>query len=153
MVLSLKTDSSPRSTLARKAAQQNIPNLKTLTEDLSRQDRHPMVGVSVDVAQCHGRVNPMIVTLVWYARIGKLGPIVVLLTCLQTMRHFQCTGFGDSIIFLDGRQLSEYLMGLRQGSRVARPSWIQLSSVVVNTLQRLDCGAMIVDPITRNVIM
>ena len=37
---------------------------KTLTEDLSRQARHPMTVVSVDTAQCYGRVNHAIMTLV-----------------------------------------------------------------------------------------
>ena len=61
---------------------------KTPTEDLSRQARHPMAVVSVGRAQCYGRVNHMIMALVWYALIGKLGPIAGLPTCLQTMTYF-----------------------------------------------------------------
>ena len=55
---------------------------KTLTEDLSRQAQHPMVVVSVDAAHRYDRVNHMIMALVWYALIGKIGPILVLLTCM-----------------------------------------------------------------------
>ena len=84
---------------------------KTLTENLSGQARHPMAVVSVDAAQCYDRVNHVIMALVWYALIGKMGPIPVLLTCMQTMRLFQRTGFGDSATFLDGGQLSIYMMG------------------------------------------
>jgi hypothetical protein len=65
---------------------------KTLTEDLSRHSIHPMVVVSVDVVRCHDRVNNVIMELVWYALIGKLGPIAVVLHCLQTMRFYQRTG-------------------------------------------------------------
>ena len=43
-------------------------------------------------------------------------------------------------------------MGLRQGSRATPPSWIQLSSVIVNVLQGLECGAMLANPITVAVI-
>jgi hypothetical protein len=94
----------------------------------------------------------MITALVWYALLGKLSPIAVLLTCLQTMRLLQRTGFRDSATFLDGRQLLKYLMGLGQRSRRALPSWIQLGSMIVNVLQGLACGAVIIDPITRNVM-
>ena len=61
---------------------------KISTEELSRQARHPMAVVSVGRAQCYGRVNHMIMALVWYALIGKLGPIAGLPTCLQTMTYF-----------------------------------------------------------------
>ena len=95
---------------------------KTPTEDLSRQARHPMKVVSVDAAQCYVRVNHVIMALVWYALIGMMGPILVLLHCMQNMRLFQRTGFGDSTTFLDGGRLLKYLMGLGQGSRGAPPS-------------------------------
>ena len=85
---------------------------KTLTENLSRHAQHPMVVVSVDAAQCYDRVNHVIMTLVWYALIGKMGPILVLLHCMQHMRLFQRTGFGSSTTFLDGGRLSKYLMVL-----------------------------------------
>ena len=111
-----------------------------------------MAVVSVDAAQCYDRVNHVIMALVWCALIGKMGPILVLLACMQNMRLFQRTGFGNSTTFLDGAQLLKYLMGLGQGSRGAPPSWIQLSSVIVNVLQGLNCGAKIADPITGDVI-
>ena len=41
-----------------------------------------MTVVWVDAPQCYNRVNHVIVALVWYALIGKLGPVLVLLTCL-----------------------------------------------------------------------
>ena len=125
---------------------------KTLTEDLSRQARYLMAVVSVDTAQCYDIVNHVIMALMWYALIRKLGPITVLLTCLHTTRFFQRTGCGDSATFLDGQHLLKYLMGLGQGSRDVPSSWIQPSSVIIHVLKSLDCGAMIVDPITRNAI-
>ena len=61
---------------------------KTLTEDLSRQSRHPMAVVSVDAAQCYDRVNHVIMSLLWLALNRHVGPIAVILSCLQTMRVF-----------------------------------------------------------------
>ena len=58
---------------------------KTLMEDLSRQSRTPMSVVSVDAAQCYDRINHVIISLVWLTLIGVVGPIKVLLHCLQTM--------------------------------------------------------------------
>ena len=118
---------------------ENVKFNKTLTEDLSRQARHSMVVVSVDIAQCYDRVNHMIMALFWLALIGNMAPILVLLHCIQNMRLFQRTGFGNSTTFLDGGRLLKYLMGVGQGSRGAPPSWIQLTSVIVKVLQGLDC--------------
>ena len=111
-----------------------------------------MAVVSVDAAQCYDRVNHVIMSLVWLALIRHLGPIAVMLSCLQTMRLFQRTGFGDSTTFLDGGNLDEYLIGLGQGSRGAPASWVQISSMIVMILRSLNYGAKIIDPITRSVI-
>ena len=88
-------DYFPGNTSAQKAAKQTTQNVKkTFTEDLSRQAWHPMTVVLVDAAQCYDRVNHFIMSLVlWYALIGKLGLIAVLLACLQTMRFFSVHRF------------------------------------------------------------
>ena len=83
-------------------------------EELSRQSKIPMSIVSVDAAQCYDRVNHMIMSLVWLALIGIVGPIKDLLHCLQTMKFFQRTGHGDSSTFTGGE--GSYFMGLGQGS-------------------------------------
>jgi hypothetical protein len=69
---------------------------KTLMADLSRQARHPMTVVSVDAAYCYDRVNHIIMSLVWLVLTGNTPTIVATLICLQTMKFFQQTGFGDS---------------------------------------------------------
>ena len=84
--------------------------------------------------------------LVWLTLIGLIGPIKVLLRCLQTMKFFPRTGYGDSNTFTGGKGF--YFMGLGQGSRGDPPSWICLSSVIVNILRKLKYGAHIVDPMT-----
>jgi hypothetical protein len=45
-----------------------------------------------------------------------------------------------------------YMMGLGQGNRAAPPSWIQLSAVLVNVFKQLELGALVVDPITQELI-
>jgi hypothetical protein len=45
-----------------------------------------------------------------------------------------------------------YMMGLGQGNRAAPPSWIQLSSVLVNVFKQLNLGALIQDPITAEMM-
>ena len=49
-------------------------------------------------------------------------------------------------------QLLKYIMGLGQGSRGAPPSWLQISSVIVNIQRALGYGAKIIDPITKLLI-
>ena len=43
-------------------------------------------------------------------------------------------------------------MGLGQESRGAPPSWICLSSVIVNILRNLKHGAHLIDPMTASLI-
>ena len=69
---------------------------KTLMADLSRQARHPMTVVSADEAYCYDKVNHIIMSLVWLVLTGNTPAIVATLICLQTMKFFQRTGFGDS---------------------------------------------------------
>ena len=123
---------------------------KTLMADNSRQSRIPMSIVSVDARQCYDRVNHVIMSLVWLALLGLTGPIQALLYCLQTMQFYQRTGHGDSSTFTGGEGF--YFMGLGQGSRGAPPSWVCLSSVIVNILRKLKHGARMLDPMTRNLI-
>ena len=73
---------------------------KTLMADLLRQACHPMVVTSADAAYCYDRVNHKIMSLVWLVLTnGKLPAIVAALICLQTMKFFQRTGFGESKTF------------------------------------------------------
>ncbi len=126
---------------------------KTLMADLSRQARHPMAIVSADAAYCYDRVNHIIVSLIWLVLTNSNIPaIVVTLICLQTMKFFQRTGFGESKTFWGGTSLLLYMMGLGQGNRAAPPSWIQLSAVLVTIFKQLNLGAVIQDPISEEMI-
>ena len=126
---------------------------RTLTTDLSRQARQPMTIVSADAAYCYDRVNHVIMSLLWLTLLnGNIAPIVAALVCLQTMKFYQRTGFGDSRTYFGGPNLVKYIMGLGQGSRAAPPSWIQLSSVIVNVYKQLGLGGFFIDPMSETEI-
>jgi hypothetical protein len=112
-----------------------------------------MTIVSADAAYCYNRVNHVIMSLVWLVLTnGNIPAIVAAMVCLQTMKFFQCTGFGESKSFFGGPSMQLYMMGLGQGNRAAPPLWIQLSSVLVNVFKQLNLGALIQDPITAEMI-
>jgi hypothetical protein len=123
---------------------------KTLMADLSRQARYPMTVVSADAAYCYDRVNHILMSLVWLVLTGNTPAIVATLICLQTIKLFQCTGFGDSKSFFGGPRHEPYMMGLGRGNHAAPPSWIQLSAVLVNVYKQLDLGTDVHDPVTNN---
>ncbi len=126
---------------------------KTLMADLSRQARQPMIVTSADTAYCYDCVNHIIMSLVWLVLTkGNIPAIVAALICLQTMKLFQRTRFGESKTFLGGPFYYPYMMGLGQGNRAVPPSWIQLSVVLVNVFKQLNLGALIQDPITVELI-
>jgi hypothetical protein len=126
---------------------------KTLMADLSRQARHPMTIIMADAAYCYDRVNHVIMSLVWLVLTnGNIPATVASLICLQTMKFFQHTGFGESKTFFKGNSFFPYMMGLEQRSRAAPPSWIQLSAVLVTIFKQLALGALIQDPISEELI-
>ncbi len=126
---------------------------KTLMADLSRQARQPMAIILADTAYCYNRVNHVIMSLVWLVLTnGNILSIVAAMICLQTMKFFQQTGFGESKTIFGGPSYWPYMMGLGQGNRAAPPSWIQLSLVLVIFFKQLNLGALIRDPITAAMI-
>ncbi len=96
---------------------------KTFMADLSQQARHPMTVVLADTAYCYNRINHILMSLVWLVLInGNIPAIAASLICLQTMKFFQQTGFGESKTFFGGITYLPYMMGLGQGNRAAPPS-------------------------------
>jgi hypothetical protein len=62
-----------------------------------------MTIVSDDAAYYYDRVNHVIMSLVWLVLTkGNVPTIVLAMVCLQTMKFFQCTGFGESKSFFGG---------------------------------------------------
>ena len=122
---------------------------KTLTVDISRQSRTPMALISVDAAQCYDRVNHIMMGMVWLALQVPFTAVSIIVNCLQYMKIFTRTGWGDSTSYFGGPGTKTPFCGLGQGSKAAPASWIQLSSIIVNVYKAMGFGAKISDPITR----
>jgi hypothetical protein len=120
---------------------------KTLTLDISRQSRTPMAIISVDAAQCYDRVNHRMMALVWLALQVPIQAVSIIVHCLQYMKIFTRTGWGDSTRYFGGNTTDTPFCGLGQGSKAAPASWIQLSSVIVNVYKSMGFGARIRDPV------
>jgi hypothetical protein len=91
--------------------------------------------------------------LVWLALTnGNMPAIVSTLICLQTMKFFQRTGFGESKTFFGGGGIRLYNDGIGAREQGSPPSWIQLSAVLVNMFKQLELRALMVDPITQESI-
>ena len=121
---------------------------KTLTTDISRQSRTPMTLISVDAAQCYDRVNHTMMGLVWLSLQVPITAVTIIINCLQYMKIFTRTGWGDSSKHFGGPTTTTPFCGLGQGSKAAPASWIQLSSIIVNVYKAMGFGAKISDPIT-----
>lgn len=106
---------------------------KILTLDLSRQERRLMALVSVDAAQCYDRVNHTMMLLVWEALGVLQTAISIIVDCLSNMTIYTRTGFGDSTSCFGGRDQIVPFCGLGQGSKAVPASWIQLSSIIINS--------------------
>ena len=111
-----------------------------------------MVVVSVDAEKCYDRVNHLLMSLDWLALANHLGSISIALSCLQPMKFFQRTGFGDSTSFVEGKLSGIKWCGIGQGSKGAPASWLQMSSMIVNAYKAMDYGAAMMDPVTRLLI-
>jgi hypothetical protein len=68
------------------------------------------------------------------------------------MMSFQRTGSGESKTYFGGTNYHPYMMGLGQGNRAVPPLLIQLSAVLVNVFKQLLLGALLLDPITLEMI-
>jgi hypothetical protein len=92
-------------------------------------------------------------TLIWLVLTnGNIPAIVAALLCLQMMKFFQRTGFGKSKTYFGDANCCPFMMGLGQGNRAALPLWIQLSVVLVNVFKQFKLGALLLDPITLEMI-
>jgi hypothetical protein len=81
---------------------------KTITMDISRQSRRPMAILLLDAAQCYDRVHPIMMSLVWLVLLNHIPVISILLSCLQQMKIFTRTGFGDSKTYFGGNPTTPF---------------------------------------------
>ena len=67
----------------------------TLVEDIARGSRIPMAISSCDARQCYDRVLHLVQCMVWMALLKDVSVVFVVLFCLQNMKYFKRTGYGD----------------------------------------------------------
>jgi hypothetical protein len=103
-----------------------------LTMDISRQLRHPLAPMSADADVCYNQINYIIMSLLLLAIIGSMGPVVVMLHPIQTIKFFQRTARGDSITFMGGQGRDSPLQGLCQGNGTAPACWLIISSLLMH---------------------
>ena len=65
------------------------------------------------------------------------------------MTIFTRTGFGDSTTSFGGLDQEIPFCGLGQGSKAAPASWLQLSTMIINSYKSQGHGAIFVDPVTK----
>lgn len=123
---------------------------KTLTTDISRLSQQPLAITSVDAAQCYDRVNHTMMALVWLALKVPFRAVSIIVGCLQFMKIYTRTGWGDSMRYFGGDRQKAPFCRLGQGSKAAPASWIQLSSVIVNAFKSWGFGAKIRDLINNS---
>ena len=124
---------------------------KTLTFDLSRISRTPMVNVSVDAENCFDRISHVILMLLWYAITGDWLLVTMFLRIIGHMRLFQRTGYGDSSTSVGGPSMHQPFQGKGQGSGGAPSAWIHHSSLAILSYLRKGFRSSFLDPLTGNI--
>jgi hypothetical protein len=119
-----------------------------LTMDMSRQFRQPLAAISADADKCYDPINHIVMSLLLQAIVGKTGTVDAMLTPIQSMKFFQCTGRGDSNTHMGGRLESNPLQGLCQGNDCAPACWLMLISTIMVCYKKAGYGSSIVSPMS-----
>jgi hypothetical protein len=99
--------------------------------DESRTHHHPMCIGGNDFGDCYDRIAHPPASIALQSWGVPREAIGVLLTSMQTMRFFLCTGYGESSSSYGGSEF-DCNLGLRQGNAAAGPGFLALSSQIVN---------------------
>ncbi len=94
---------------------------KTLFYDITRQARVPAAIASVDASNCYDRIAHAIASLIFQAFGIPTTAVESMLGCIENMKFFLRTGFGDSTSFAGGR-IHIKTQGLCQGNGAALPA-------------------------------
>jgi hypothetical protein len=108
--------------------------------------------MSADADKCYDRINHIIMSLLLFATIGSMGPVVAILHPIQTMKFFQRTAKGDLTTFMGGQGRDNSLQGLCQGNGAALVCWLIISSLLMHGYQRKGFGSCILAPISGVII-
>ena len=120
---------------------------QVLTYDLARQWKRPLLVASVDAAQCYDRVAHAMAALTLRAYKVHQSSVFAMLRPIQCMEYYLRTGFGESTSFFGGE--GSHKQGLCQGNGAAPPTWLQISTLLINAQHRYRHGITIEAPISK----
>jgi hypothetical protein len=89
---------------------------------------------------CYGRVAHPPASIMLQSWGIPREPVRVLLSAMQTMRFFLCTGFGKSTESYGG-SIEDCALGLGQGNATAGPGFLAISAQIINAYLHIGHGA------------
>ena len=121
---------------------------KILFYDIVRQTRLVAMICSVDTANCCDRVAHAVASLVFQAFGVEDVACEAALECIQNMRYYLRTAFGDSKEFAGSSVQLKY-QGLCQGNGKAPAAWCVISIVILNCHKAKGHGAKFLAPASK----
>ena len=121
---------------------------KILFYDIVRQTRLVAMISSVDASNCYDRIAHAIASLVFQAFGVKDAACQATLECIQNMRYYLRTAFGDSREFA-GSSIQVKYQGLCQGNGKAPAGWCVISVVILNCHRAKGHGAKFLAPVSK----
>ena len=130
----------------------NAVMTKNMFCDESRTHHHPTCIGGNDFADCYDRMAHPPASLALQS-FGLPRPAIrVLLVAMQTMRFFLRTGFGESTRSYGG-SVDNPTLSLGQGNAAAGPTFLAISSLIVNAYLRQGHGARTTTSLTNRLVV
>jgi hypothetical protein len=121
---------------------------KTLFYDMICQARVPAAIASVNASNCYDRIGHAMASPVFWAFGVPESTIGSMLSAIENMKFFLCTGFGDSMKFASGG-ICIKTQGLTQGNSASLAGWAVISIVILNAHGKKGDRAKFVCPISK----
>ena len=121
---------------------------KVLAYDIIRQSRRPAGIALVDADNCYDRIAHAIASIIFLSFGVPTAAAESMLTTIQEMKFFLCTGFGDSTKFASST-VAIKMQGLFQGNGAAPAGWVVVSICILNAHKKKGHGAHFLCPITK----
>ena len=121
---------------------------KVLFADIARQARLPGAIVSAEAAHCYDRIAHPFASLVFQLLAVPLACVTAMLSCIQCMKFFLWTAFGNSTIFMAAAAGSIF-QGMCQGNTASPAAWSAISALFVRAYKRRGQGMRHHTPISR----
>ncbi len=122
--------------------------VKVIFYDIVCQTGRPAGIAAVDADNCYDRIAHPIASLVFQSMGVPTLATTSMLTTIQDMKFYLCTGFGDSKEFarLTG---GIKIQGLRQGNGAAQAGWTMTNITMIKAHKQKDHGVHLINPISK----